>query len=446
MKSKSDSISETLKRLSPLFLSGILFLVQVLSPSVGLGRIYIDINAPSMQRIKIAIPDFKNFTKDGSSPELSTSLTDVLSNDLDMSGYFSPMDKAAFLAEDDDALTREEIRFKDWSVIGADLLLKAGYTSIGNSVEVEVRLYDVFWGRQILGKRFLGKRDDYRRLMHRIGNEIIYRLTGYQGIFLSRLAFVGSATGHKEIYVCDFDGHNVQSITSDQSIALLPRWSPTGDKLLFNSYKDGEGPVLYLKDLASGRTKVVSARAGLNIGAAWSPNGKKAALTLSYGDNPDIYTIDLNGKVLKRLTEHWGINVSPTFSPDGTKIAFVSNRSGSPQIYVRDLETESEQRLSFEGNYNTSPAWSRLNRIVFSGGEEGDRNIYTINPDGSNLRKLTENQRNNEDPCWSADGRYIAFSSNRDGRYQIYMMNANGQNHRKVTSLKGEQTSPSWSP
>jgi TolB protein len=102
--------------------------------------------------------------------------------------------------------------------------------------------------------------------------------------------------------------------------------------------------------------------------------------------------------------------------------------------------------LSFEGNYNTSPAWSRLNRIVFSGGEEGDRNIYTINADGTNLHRLTENQRNNEDPCWSADGRYIAFSSNREGAYHLYIMNANGQNQRKIAASKGEQTSPSWSP
>jgi TolB protein len=418
----------------------------MLAPSPGLGRIYIDINAPSVQKIKIAIPDFQNLTRDGRNPELSTALGEVLSNDLDLSGYFSPMDKAAFLAEDSDTLSREEIRFRDWSVIGADLLLKGGYTCIGQSVEVEVRLYDVFWGRQILGKRFLGKTDEYRALMHRVGNEIIYRLTGYRGVFLTKLAYVGTATGNKEIYVCDFDGHNARQITSDRSIALLPRWSPKGDKLLYNSYKDGAGPALYLRDMDSGKTKVVSARAGLNIGAAWDPDGRKAALTLSYGDNPDIYTINLEGRVINRLTDHWGINVSPSFSPDGDKIAFVSNRSGSPQIYVRDLESGTEQRLTFEGNYNTSPAWSRLNRIVFSGGEEGDRNIYSINADGTNLHRLTDNQRNNEDPCWSADGRYIAFSSNREGAYHVYIMNANGQNQRRITFSKGEQTSPSWSP
>jgi len=69
-----------------------------------------------------------------------------------------------------------------------------------------------------------------------------------------------------------------------------------------------------------------------------------------------------------------------------------------------------------------------------------------MDSDGGNLRKLTENQGNNEDPCWSADGRYLVFSSNRDGAYHLYLMNANGQNQRKITDFKGEQTSPSWSP
>ena len=141
--------------------------------------------------------------------------------------------------------------------------------------------------------------------MHRIANEIIYAITGHKGMFLSKMAFVGTATGHKEIYICDFDGQNLEQVTSDRSIALLPRWSPLGDKIFFNSFRDGEGPILYLKDMASSKITRVSARKGLNIGAAWAPDGKSVALTLSYGDNPDIYKIDLSGKIISRLTEHW---------------------------------------------------------------------------------------------------------------------------------------------
>ena len=414
-------------------------------PGTGLARIYIDINAPSIRKFNIAIPDFKYLGKDNRNPELSTRLPGVISNDLALSGYFSPMDKQAFLEGKDGPLTLQKIRFKDWSVIGAELLLKGGYTCVGRSLEMEVRLFDVFWARQILGKRIIGDIKDYRYLMHRLGNEIIRQLTGHEGIFLTRLAFVGNERGNKEIYVSDYDGHNVQPMTNDRSIALLPRWSPDGMKIMYNSYKDG-GPMLYMKDIRSNRVKRISSRAGLNIGASWTPDGKNVALTLSKNGNPDIYAIDLNGKILKKLAGHWGIDVSPAFSPDKKKMAFVSNRSGSPQIYLLHLETGREERLSFEGKYNTSPVWSSLNRIAFVSMNDGHFDIYTMDADGGRVKRLTENQGNNEDPCWSPDGRYIVFSSNRKGRYHLYMMNANGQNQSRITFLRGDQSSPSWAP
>lgn len=429
----------------PLCGLGILIFVSLLFPMNCFGRIYIDINAPAIRKFNIAITDFKNLTRNNEHPELVRDLPGVISNDLDCSGYFTPMDKEAFLEDSDSVSTLEDIRFKDWSVIGAELLLKGNYTCIGRNVEVEIRLFDVFWGRQILGKRALGDISRYRDLMHRLGNDIIQTLTGQVGIFLTKLAFVGNTSGNKEVYVCDYDGHNVQQKTSDKSIALLPRRSPHGKKIMYNSYKDG-GPLLYMQDVSSGDVKQISARSGLNIGACWSPDGKSVALTLSRKGNPDIFIIDLNGKIIKQVTDHWGIDVSPTFSPDGNKIAFVSNRAGSPQIYLVDLISGREERLTFEGNYNTSPAWSSLNRIAFVSQDAGHYDIYTMDPNGGRLRRLTEDGGNNEDPCWSPDGRYIIFSSDRKGRYHLYLMNANGLNQRRITFLKGDQTAPSWGP
>lgn len=425
---------------------GLFLILHILWPSSGLGRIYIDINAPSIQRIQVAVPDFRGLSGRETQKDLAGALPEIVANDLDMSGYFTPMDKAAFLEDPDDGVPfdRREVSLKNWSVIGAELLVRGGYSVIGRSLELEIRLYDVFRGRLIMGKRFLGRLDDHRALMHRVSEEIVLQVTGRRAMFLSKLAFVGTMTGSKEIYTCDYDGHNVKQVTSDKSIALFPRWSPSGDKIVYNSYKEG-GPMLYLKDLKSGKATRISGRKGLNIGAVWATDGKSLALTLSHGDNPEIYTIDLKGKILARLTNHWSIDVSPSFSPDGGKFAFVSNRSGNPQIYVRDLKEGTEERITFTGKYNTSPSWSSLNRIAFAGMSDGFFDIYSMNSDGSDLRKLTEGQGNNEDPCWSPDGRYIAFSSNREGGYQLYLMNASGQNQRRISYLKGEQTCPSWS-
>jgi len=408
-------------------------------------RIYIDINAPSISKFKVAVPDFHNLGKRGDHPDLTQKFAEVISHDLDLSGYFTPIDKEAFLEEENEGITLEEINFKNWSVIGAELLVKGGYTVIGDHVEVVARMFDAYRGKQIMGKRFLGKISDYRWLAHRISNEIIRMLTGADGMFLTRMAYVDSGSGNKEILVSDYDGYNSKAITSDSSIALSPRISPDGEKIIYTSYKDGR-PKLYLRNLRTGHTKVLSQRKGLNIGAAWMPDGTKIALTLSVKGNPDIFLIDLNGKILHRLTSNWGIDVSPSFSPDGKMMAFVSDRSGSPQIYVQELATGSTRRLTFEGNYNTSPSWSRLNRLVYTSMNQGYFDIFTIDPKGGEPRQLTADAGNNEDPCWSPDGRYIVFSSNRLGRYHLYIMTANGQNQRMIARGKGEQTAPSWGP
>jgi TolB protein len=414
-------------------------------PGISSGRIYIDINAPSVQKFQIAIPDFKNLSGQNQCSDVAAKLLSVVSSDLDFSGLFSIIGKKAYLVDQGADLTAENIRFKDWSAIGAELLLLGNYSCLGGKLEIEARLFDAFSGQQILGKRVVGDRAHYRYLVHRLSNEIVLKLTGHPGIFLTKIAFVSSSRGNKEVYTSDYDGYNVRQITKDYSITLLPRLSPDRKKITYTSYKEGE-PVLYLRNLGSGGIKRLSGGPGINSGASWAPDGDHVALTISKKGNPDIYTIDLNGRVTDRLTTYEGIDVSPSYSPDGKRIAFVSDRSGSPQIYVLDVGSGKTARLTYNGKYSTSPSWSSLNRIAFASIVGGRLDIFTIDANGGQAIRLTNNQGKNEDPCWSPDGRYIMFSSNRSGRYNLYIMNANGQNQRKIQSLSGNQTSPSWVP
>jgi TolB protein len=413
----------------------------------ALAKISIDINAPSIQRILIAIPDFKNLAPLKGHPEFATDLQEVIAGDLDLSGYFAPLDKTAFIDKEGATLTPESINFKNWTVINADLLLKAGYTIVGeNNIEVEIRLYDTFQEKEVLGKKYLGKLDSTRPLIHRIANEIITAITGTKGMFLSRFAFVNNQTGNKEIYICDFDGKNVEQITRYKSISLLPRLSPQGDKITFNSYKDGSLS-LYLMDMTTRSTRRISGKNETGIGACWMQDGTRVATSLSRNGNRDIFIIDLEGNVVQQVTTHWADDLSPSFSPDGSRMAFVSNRSGNPQIYVKDLQTGNEERITFDLKYCTSPVWSQANKIAFAAMSDGNFDIFIINPDGSNMKRLTQENSNNEDPCWSPDGRFLVFSSNRDGGgYHLYLMNVNGQNQRRLTVLKGQDTAPSWSP
>jgi TolB protein len=448
MKLKSILVSKTLFNNRAAFRIVIWILVLcvgvIFQKKESEARLYIDITSPSMRKIAIAIPDFKYIGETNQHPDLISKLSEIISNDFDLSGYFRPLDKDSFIEGPQSGITRDTIHFKDWSVIGATLLLKGGYSCIGDQLKVEIRLFDVFSGKQLYGKRVLGLIKQSRYLMHRLGNDILLTLTGHSGPFLTKLAFVGTSSGHKEIYISDYDGHSVERITQYKTITISPRFSPLGDKMIYTSFRNSR-TMLFMHDLIKKKVTKISDRRGLNIAAAWKPNGRELALTLTVSGNPDIYLIDLKGKIVKRLTSNWGIDVSPTFSPDGKKMAFVSNRSGSPQIYVLDLITNKVERLIFKGNYNTSPVWSKLNRIAFAGSTDGHFDIYTISPDGKDLHRVTHNQGNNEDPCWSPDGRYIAFSSERtDGNHHIFIANANGQNQRQITFFNGDQLSPCW--
>ena len=411
-------------------------------------KVYIYIDSPATTKFPIAIPHFKNLGNAPDDRHISTSLSSVISQDLEISGLFRLIDSSTFSKDPDDAdLTANSIDWGDWSSIGAEALIKGGFYFEENGIRVEARLFDVIRGSFIAGKRYFGKPDDIRIVSHKFADEAIYRLTGQRGISQTQIAFVSDVSGSKEIYLIDFDGHNRTKVTNHRSIVISPAWSPDGKTLIFTSYKD-KNPDVFLREIFYGREKKVSYQKGLNIAPDWSPDGKKIVLTLSQDDgNSDIYIISPDGKKVNRLTSDWANDVSPCWSPDGKEIAFVSNRSGTPQIYIMEVKTMKIRRLTFEGGYNTSPAWSpKGDKIAYAGRLGGTFAIYTINTDGSGHNQLTSNTGSNESPSWSPNGRHIAFSSNRSGSKKVYIMLADGSGERAVTWGKGNDTDPCWSP
>lgn len=411
-------------------------------------KVYIYIDSPATTKFPIAIPYFKNLGSAPDTQRISTALSSVISQDLEISGLFRLINPDTFLEDPDNTgITGKHINWRDWTAIGAEALIKGGFYPGESNIMVETRLFDVVRGDFITGKRYSGKPDDLRLISHKFSDEVMYRLTGQNGIFQTRIAFVSDISGKKEVYLIDFDGHNRVKVTNHRSIVLSPAWSPDGKTLVFTSYRDGN-PDVFTRDLFYGRERKLSHYSGLNIAPDWSPDGEKIVLTLSQDDgNSDIYIINLNGEKVNRLTSDWANDVSPCWSPDGGEIAFVSNRAGSPQIYTMEVKTRKVRRLTFEGRYNTSPAWSpKGDKIAFTGRKGNIFNIYTINKDGRELRQLTFNSGSDESPSWSPDGRHVVFSSNRSGVKKIYIMRADGSGERVITWGKGNDTDPFWSP
>jgi TolB protein len=437
-------IFKTAGTLSVLLLAFILILGLAQTSSA---LVELEISPSAIQRIPIAVPDFKYMSSEQT--QLAREMSEVLSNDLNISGVFRSLDRKAFLEDPQTmGLEASDIKFEDWRRQGASFLARCSYVVQGNSIRLDGRLFDVT-GRKMVAtpKSYAGESRAWRQMVHAFADDIMMMVTGERGVFDTKIAYVQSVGSAKEIFYCDFDGSNPVQLTRDNSIALSPSWSPDQSQIAFVSYREG-GPKVYGVNVSNNSRYLISGFPGLNISPAWRPGRNELAVTLSKDGVQDIYLVSPTGQIIQKFGVGFGssISVSPNWSPDGQKFAYVSNESGNPQIYIFDVTTGQKKRLTFSGKYNTSPSWSpKGDWIAYAAGEGGEFNIFIIRPDGSQNRALTQGGRN-EAPRWSPDGRDIAYSSNRQGGSAIRIMYSNGTGDWQLTRQSGAQELPDWSP
>ena len=425
-----------------------LFVVLFTSPVLGREYDSIAINDPLLNKTPVAVTRFKAFNGNDLEVRDGADAEQILKDALDFTGYLKVMNPAAFLSEPaESGIQLGQINFRDWTGIGAELLVTGGIEEVQGQVTLKLRLFDTFNTRLLVGRIYTGNSSQIRKMIHRFCSEIALKLTGNRGVFGSKIAFVSTATGHKEVFVCDFDGHDPQRVTHHNTITLSPDWSYDRKWLAYVSFARGKADI-YIKHIKENRGAIVNYE-GMNIGPDWMPNTLKLAATLSFSGNQEIYLLTKKGEIIKRITRSWGSNVSPRFSPDGKQMAFTSSRSGNPQIYLKDLNTNEVNRVTFHGRYNTSPAWSPDGtRLAYVGIEKNKINIFIINVDNGpgTPVQLTGDQGDNEDPSWSPDGNLIVFKSTREGgRAKLFVMTAVGTDQRRLLSMKGELSQPDWS-
>jgi TolB protein len=264
-----------------------------------------------------------------------------------------------------------------------------------------------------------------RNALYRAADVAVRAMTGKPGFFASSLAFIGERTGKPEVYTSDLFLGEVRQITNDRTLALTPRWSPDGSRIIYTSYFRSGYPDIFLMDLGTLQRSTFVSFKGTNSGARFSPDGRNVAMVLSGEGNPEIYIGNAQGRQITRKTYSPAVEASPVFSPDGSRIVFTSDAAGGPQLYIMPAAGGAANRVPLRmGTYNAEPDWSRANPnlIVFT--TRVGRNFQIAVHDlGTGASRQVSKQPNDAvEPSWLADGRHIVFTQRSAGASSLWIL------------------------
>jgi Tol biopolymer transport system component len=261
----------------------------------------------------------------------------------------------------------------------------------------------------------------------------------------TKLAFQSNRDANNEIYVMNADGTNQVNLTTNAADDSEPRWSPDGTKIAFRRDTD-----IWTIDMSTMAQVNLSNDGNINFDGNpdWSPDGNSITFfrqPLGTPSTSEIYKMNADGSGKINLTNNAMSEVSPAWSPDGGKILFVRGSD----IYVMNADGSGPVSLTAGTELEGAPNWQPLRsngRIVFTSDRPGNNEIYSMNPSGGDLKRLTNDAASDSDPTWSRDGTKIAFVSNRSGNYDIWTMNADGTAQQNRTNDPAFDADPTWSP
>ena len=342
------------------------------------------------------------------SPELERAFA-ILRRDLDLSGQFVLVDE------------RPEARLE----------LTVERTAAGQSRLGAAVFFDVDAELPAYRLEKEGANRDLRRLTHRLVDQVIERLTGTPGPFVSRLSMVLRRGDTRSVYTMDPDGHGLRRITGNHLLAGDAALGPD-DALYYSAshrhsryriYREGTDEPLPLE------------LPGSVYGLAFSADRSRVALTAGVGSDVRLFTGPSDFSDLHRFGDV-SLTLSPSFAPDG-RIAVAGTNRTRPRIYVDG------RVVSPRGASTSSPSFCNHPdglRLVYARGDRRNTAIVVADPRGRTERRIVSGGGRHSAPTCSPDGRLVAFFSTRKrGKGPgLYVVRIDGYHLRKVADVTGE--------
>lgn len=419
----------------------LLFLLSVCAAAPAQAALQVKITESANQPIPIAIVPF------GGQRSLPVDIAAVVSHDLKTTGLFDVLPRSQMLATPH---TPRAVNYANWRAMGVDnLVVGTIRPNSQGGYDIRFHLLNVYTGRTLGSYEVSAPRSELRDAAHAVANLIYEELTGEEGYFLSRIAYVAvtrdNGVRRYRLVVADYDGHNPVTIYSSLDPVMSPAWSPDGSHIAYVAYNVSRGRTsLRIQEVATGDIRVISSRPGINGAPAWSPDGTRLAMTLSFEGNPDIYVYNLRTGALRQLTHSPAIDTGAAWSPNGEYIVFTSDRGGTPQIYRMSAYGGQIKRLTYTGNSAQDATYSPNGKLLafVSGGPNGYR-IAVKNLETGNVRVLT-NGPLDESPDFAPNGQAIIYAT-QGRRNTLATVSIDGQVHTRLTQ-PGEVREPTWGP
>ena len=422
-----------------------LLLATLVGATVARAELQIDITQGVSDPIPIAVVPFA----DSAPLRGGVDLAAVVQHDLDGSGRFKSMLRPAMTAKPSRAL---DVVAADWHAAGIDYVLVGRVGAVaGERLSLDCDLVNALTGQTLGTARVMASTANLRAAAHQVSDFVFEKIIGTRGAFATRIAYVAvdgtPPAQHYQLIIADADGENSQVVLDSRQPIMSPAWSADGQWLAYVSFENRAAAIV-VQQLRSGERRTVSARVGVNQAPAWSPDGRRLALTLSgSGGNLDIYVLDLATQGLTRITDDPAIDTEPAWSADGANLYFTSDRSGGPQIYRTDVAAHQRvQRVTFGSAYNARPQPSPDGRLLALVSREGsDYRIAVQDLANGNLRVLTRGNLD-ESPSFAPNGMSLIYAGRSGGRGTLATVAIDGQVSQRLKSDRGDVRAPVWGP